>query len=104
MLRSPIWPRTSLWYAYNASAHSPLSSCVSCLLGSAGGGVGEAVAEAVDPVEGTRLGGGAKSVLRLNAEGVGGATCAGPAFLAAVEPRMDENIFLPELMSTSPNF
>lgn len=57
-----------------------------------------------DPVEGTRLGGGAKSVLRLNADGVGGATCAGPACLAAVEPRIDENIFLPELKSTSPNF
>ena len=90
-------------YGYEASAHSPASSCVGCLLGKAGGGVGEA-AGAGAPIEDTRLGGGAKSALRLNAGGWGGATCAGPAFLAAVEPRIDENMFLPELMSTSPNF
>ena len=43
-------------------------------------------------------------MVRLNAGGVGGATCAGGACFAAVEWRSDVNMFLPELMSTSPNF
>ena len=56
-----------------------------------------------DPdVDGTRLGGGAKSLRRGNAGGVGGATCAGVACFAAVEPRIDENMFFADDTSTSP--
>lgn len=104
--RTTNFPLTSLEYSYSASAHSPLSCCVA-LRGRAGGGPGDGVGagEGVDaPVDGTRLGGGAKSFLRWNAGGVGGATCGGGALFIAVEFRIDENMFLPELMSTSPNF
>ena len=77
------------------------------LRGSAGGagGAGDVEGDRADAdADGTRLGGGAKSFVRLNAGGVGGATCAGGACFAAVEWRSDVNMFLPELMSTSPNF
>ncbi len=75
------------------------------LLGSAGGagGAGDVAGDDAD-VDGTRLGGGAKSFFRWNAGGVGGAICAGAACFAAVEFRIEENMFLPELISTSPNF
>lgn len=52
-----------------------------------------------------RVGGGANAFFFCaKAEGTGGATGGGTADLFAVEFLKEENIFFPELKSTSPNF
>ena len=92
-------------YSYIASAHSPSGS--GCGRGGGGGGGGDALVSLCgdDTADGTRLGGGAKLFLICgSAAGTGAATGGGTAVLFAVPWRIDRYMFLPEVMSTSPNF
>lgn len=95
---------TSLVYSYSASAHSPSTSgSGSGLLGGGGGGAAALGSLAVDATR--RTGGGPKLFLIAGrAAGIGAATEGGVALLLAVPCLIDENMFFPEVMSTSPNF